>query len=362
MPLAVTVGGRVLYFGGSDSDPCPPNASCVRPSRPLLRDGAAYDVASDTWTRLAPAPGPVAEGSTSTAVIGSRVYLLTTSDAASSHQFLAYDVSKDEWASLPSPQGRYLMLAALGDHIAAFAQTHEQGGSSIRAADPVPSDFVYDAAAGRCSALPADPHRPSFDRQPVAVGEAVVLLTRDLVPNPGTTAPITRTAILEVTADGYAWRRAPDGQTLSTYGFRDLGGVLVNIGEDSADGGEVNNWGRRLHETWAFDVATATWSELPARRRYKADPPASGAAVSGARHMVLGNWLYDASDRTWTRLPRRPAAVGDARRDESRTTAWVDTPTGGALLIWGGVRWAGAHPGAQAAELLSDGWRLVVAG
>ncbi len=57
---AVWTGQEVIVLGG-ETQPCPPNADCVSAS-PLLRDGAAYDPATDSWHPIAKAPVPVGPG------------------------------------------------------------------------------------------------------------------------------------------------------------------------------------------------------------------------------------------------------------------------------------------------------------
>jgi hypothetical protein len=57
--LMLSIDGEVLIVGGSDADPCPPNAGCVAPTDPPLRDGAAFDPSRRRWTRIAHAPVPI---------------------------------------------------------------------------------------------------------------------------------------------------------------------------------------------------------------------------------------------------------------------------------------------------------------
>ncbi|MEO6714997.1 MAG: hypothetical protein ABIM89_16440 [Mycobacteriales bacterium] len=376
-PLAITVAGRVLFFGGRDTDPCPPNASCVAPTRPALRDVAAYDPATDRWTSLSPAPQPMggSDNRTAAAVVGGTVYFLSSRQLDSpssglptvSHSFFAYDVLADRWSMLRAPadsKNYFGGLAALGERVAAYVGSHESyGASSSPAQSPLPPDMLFNPTSATWSDLPADPLRPSFDRQFHSTGTSLVLLGSRLVAQPGNQPPSTQAAILEpAPAGGFAWRELPVGDNLGVYGFHVAGYIFVNIGEDSANGGEVNNWGRRVYEASEFDVPTAKWSQLPRRPKSKLGHRTVDTTVGGVRYAALGNWLYDVLGRSWTRLPRPPDAAAEVTPFgyEARTPAWVDGPRGGTLVIWGGVTWQGKSAQDGVARLRNDGWRVDV--
>src|SRR5688572_28231222 len=54
--VAVAAGGSALVVGGSDAEPCPPNAGCVPTREPPLRDGAVFDPRAGKWSRIVDAP------------------------------------------------------------------------------------------------------------------------------------------------------------------------------------------------------------------------------------------------------------------------------------------------------------------
>ncbi|WP_158602830.1 Kelch repeat-containing protein [Jiangella rhizosphaerae] len=358
-PLAVIVGERILVIGGSDGPPCPPNADCVAPPEPL-RDGAAYDPAADAWTPIADAPGPVGGGVDTAAVVGDTVYVLTTiltQDGTTTRTFQAYDAAADGWAELTPPPGSdWVSLTVAGDRVVAYRGSHEDDtGGSLEPLDPLPADLVYDPASDAWSALPADPLGPSFDRRLIGTDDGAVLLAGDLVPNPGVDPPVVRAARFDLAAG--TWTELPDGDVVSGYGFRRVGDLLVSALEESADGGEVNNWGRDIPYGGILDPTTGAWSELPERAHRD---PLDGFMIpvgdlTGERTIVSGACALDVPTLTWTRVPDLP--VDDHVQGQS--AAFADTADGRLVFLWGGSRWPGWPDDPEAmpeGELLAEGW------
>lgn len=116
------VDDRFLVMGGRDTPACPPNADCVLPSDPALRDAASYSPATGRWTRLADAPVALAEAST--AVVGSVVYWWIPDLDGRHPMTLAYDATADRWHRLLAPDvaGRHqwLHLVATDDRVIAY--------------------------------------------------------------------------------------------------------------------------------------------------------------------------------------------------------------------------------------------------
>lgn len=125
---------------------------------------------------------------------------MTSLEANVSSTLLSYDVAADEWAELPPPPVGDLV--ATGDELVVFAPSHESHGAGRHGpADPLPPDVVFDSVAESWVELPADPHRPSYDRMIVATDAGLVLLARDLVADPGADPPIVRAAVLDSPGD-----------------------------------------------------------------------------------------------------------------------------------------------------------------
>ncbi len=352
-PLTVTVGERILVIGGSDDPPCPPNADCVASSEPL-RDGAAYDPATDEWTPIATAPAPVGGDVDTSVVVGDTVYMLTTifnQEGTTTRTFQSYDAGADGWAELtPPPGSEWVSLTAVRDRVVAYHGSHESLGAEVPTAlDPLPADLVYDAAADTWTPMPADPLGPSYDRRLVGTDDGAVLLASALVPNPGVEPPVVDAARLDL-ATG-AWTELPDGDLISGFGFRQVGDQLVSAVAGSADGGETNNWGREIGYAGLLDAVSGTWSQLPERAERDAlDGFMVPGDVSGERTIVSGAWVLDVPTLTWGRVPDLPA--DDHLQGQS--AAFADTAAGGVVLLWGGSAWP--RDTRADGELIADGW------
>ena len=337
--VAVPAGGAVLVVGGSDADPCPPNADCAAPAAPLLRDGALYDPRAGTWERIADAPVGVSFGST--AVVGGDVYLLAPGEpweSGAPPAFLRYRTGDDRWTRLPLPSGASRRsIVAAGDRVVAYADSDEFG---------VVPDLVFDPARRAWAELPDDPLPRTFDRTMAWSGRELVLAAHALVPDPGAREPSVVIAAAYDAGRG-TWRRLPDSEILGG-GARWFAheGRLVLAALGSADGGEVGNWGRPYPNGGVLDVEPGRWSGLP-------DPPAgadefSAGIVAGDRADYWGQqgWVLDAVAGGWTQVP---PLDGDDQIVSGRSVA----AAGRDLLGFGGARWPG--DGGRG-ELLGEAW------
>ena len=282
--------GRFYLIGGQVDPPCPAGASCVAPSQ-RLRDGASYDPVADTWQVIAPAPVEISE--TAPVAVAGRLYyrLWNATDQA----VVSYDPAADAWTTLPRQAGDGELVAA-GDVLVSIAFSDE-----IAAA----VDEVYDPASGRWSRLPDDPLGPSFDRAAVWVDGKVLLGAKELVASPGSEKPaIVRLAELDLATS--TWRRLPDSEVIGS-GPTTVGSLVVWPDQGSADGGEVNNWGRDYPMGGIYDPTTGEWTELPETETgagvlYSR----SNASVTGTLLLASGH-LLDPAAGTWTRLTPPPA-------------------------------------------------------
>ncbi|HEX5336326.1 MAG TPA: hypothetical protein VFW55_10615, partial [Propionicimonas sp.] len=221
------LAGRYYLVGGQLDQPCPPNASCLAPSR-LLRDGASYDPGTGTWQAIADAPVSV---SGAAVPVGSTLYFTVWIDGSPS--VYGYDTSADTWTRIPSPSTGGGGLVAAGERLVSIAYSDERG-------DAV--DEAYDTATGTWSRLPNDPLGRSFNRGAVWVNGKLLLLAHRLVASPGSEEPsFVRLAEFDFATS--KWRRLPDSEVLGG-GVVAVAGLVVFTDTGSADGGEVNNWGR----------------------------------------------------------------------------------------------------------------------
>jgi hypothetical protein len=337
----VWTGEDVLVFGG-EQVACPPNADCAPPDEPALQDGAAYNPATDTWRRITTPLVPVRYAHT--AVIGDAVYVWAHSsyDAEASPVFMRYSIPDDTWTSLPPPtadgQGaapsiRGMVVTGAGDRLVGYSSSDEQGEQP---------DWLYDPVGG-WTQLPDDPHTPAFDRSMTWAADRLVLFDKELVANPGSERPsLGRAAVLDLSAG--VWETLPPSETLA-YGpwFAD-NGRLIDPALGSADGGEVNNWGRHYPNGGILDLAGRRWQSLPAGpsdASFSAGVLGSqGAMYTGYRGVVL-----DLAAERWLTVPE----LEEPRGTSGRTVVAVGTD----LFVFGGVDWA--DPGG--ARFHNDGWR-----
>ena len=333
---AFWVGEEIVVMGGSSSDPCPPNADCVIPSTPPLRDGAAFNPVEGTWRLIAEAPVPL--GWSSGAVLDDTVYLWVSAlegIAGMRPAFLAYHVGSDTWEELPTPpigEDRTYMIAAADGWLIAYQSTQELD---------VRSDLEFDPSAGAWSKLPVDPLIPSFDRTMVWTDAGLVLLGIEDVPQPGSEKPaFYRAALLDL--ETRSWQRLPDSEVIGyDPSWFWAGGLIVNPTLGTSDGGNVNNWGRAYPHGGILDPAGGTWSPLP-------DPPAPGdqfpgVAVGSAEYVTsFSGWVLHVPTGRWLELDPPPDTA-----DEGQALTWANDR----LFVWGGVRWDGMEP-----TILTDGW------
>lgn len=311
-PAAAYVDGEIVVVGGYSGPPCPPGADCARPVDAVERDGAAYDLRTESWRRIADAPRPVPELA-STAVIGERMYVLA--DGA----LLAWDSATDSWDKILPPRPLlWSTLVADGTRLVVASGSDENG---------IRPDHVLDTITGEWSSLPRDPLKPSFDRTITTTPSGLVLTAKQILAGGGPADPaLVRAAVLP--SDGRAWRVLPTSEQLGGWRWSWTGRRLVDPTLGGADGGETNNFGRVIPYGGRLDPVTGEWSPLP-------DAPDEGTGgwpveAMGGPVTAAEGWLYDDADGSWTRLPRpagAPAAPG--------TAVWA----GPVLVVLGGVDW-----------------------
>ena len=329
---AFSTADVVLVLGGTETDPCPPTASCPPPERPALRDGAAFDLASGRWQQIADAPVPL--DYLAGAMLGNTLYVWVPGNkftpGAVPAAFLAYHVAEDRWEELPPPssaEAEAFRLIATDTAIVAYLSTQEHR---------VVPDLIYDPATRSWRELPLDPLAASFDRAMVWTGDEIVLLGPESVPQPGLENPAIYRAAAFDPSKG-AWRRLPDSEVESyDPSWFWAGGLIVNATLETSDA-----YGR-LHPHGAlFDVAAERWLPLP-------DPPSgpvpySGLSLGGEDAVVsVQGWVLHVPMRTWAPLSKPEGAA-----DEGEAAVWA----GDRLFVWGGARWEGDE-----ATLLHDGW------
>ncbi|MDQ4034327.1 MAG: hypothetical protein M3153_00200 [Chloroflexota bacterium] len=329
-------GSSVLVIGGSDDDSCPPNADCVV-AAPPLSDGAAYDPSTGTWSPLPDAPVPL--GHLTGAVIGDTLYVWVSGIQGAAPAFLSLTAGDDAWLQLdppPAAQDEQLSLVAAGDRLVAFHTSQELG---------VAPDLIFDPDPGVWSELPLDPLTPAFDRSMVWIGDAMVLLGRAVVPNPGSERPsLVEAARFEV--DTQRWDRFSDSTIVGgSLGWSWTDGRLVNPEIGSSDGGEVNNWGRPYPHGGMLNPAKGEWTDLPPGP--EAPGPYPGVSTAGPEWTVsAAGWALHVPSGRWIELPRPGAGAADF----GQAITWA----GDGMFMWGGARSTDI-----ATVLLDEGWTWI---
>lgn len=113
--VAIWADHSFYVIGGTNAPVCPATADCTAPT--YLRDGARYDPATDTWTKIATAPDDVRDFPVSprqrAVVIGRTIYLIAA------ESLLAYDLDADSWQTLPLPPRDIMTLGATSSGLVA---------------------------------------------------------------------------------------------------------------------------------------------------------------------------------------------------------------------------------------------------
>jgi len=292
---------------------------------------------ADTWTEMPDAPVPM--GGISGAAVDGTLYVWAPGLVGGAEStFLSYTPGDDDWTVLEHPPFAahdFVALVAAGDRLIAVQTTHEHG---IRA------DLAYDPATEHWVELPQDPLTPAFNREMVWTNVGLVLLAHAHVPQPGSAEPSLVEAARFNQGDA-TWERLPDSEVIGS-GFRWSGTAVANPAIGSADGGQVNNWGRAFPYGGVLDPGAGNWSDLPGR------PPHNGAATGlsaagGGWSVSTDGWAFHDRSGTWVELTKPAAGAAE----QGQASVWA----GDRLLVFGGTRVAGARH-----MLVPGGWTLVL--
>ncbi|HEY2880119.1 hypothetical protein [Nocardioides sp.] len=313
---SVWTGREVIVLGGS-TDPCPPNASCVK-ADVELRDGAAYDPATNSWHRIASAPVPVGPGDRLLAADG--VVVLRHWQQHGSRWF-TYEPDHNRWSRIGNvPRGVRDLPSAYGSKVYALV------GRRVA---------VYDVRSFRWTLLPGDSRQPPMtERRITATPDGPVVIGQLAINGPETGDGVTADLY-----DGRSWRRFPmthiEGNDWVWAGDR-----MVDFDSYQHQGMDRMLPGVSLGGT--LDPSTGQASPLPDSALETPPDPWSPNAVGPGPWAASWGLVYDVSHgRAWT-LPRP-----DGAQDEGVTAAWA----AGELLAFGGTDY-----GADGAEPVNRAW------
>jgi hypothetical protein len=317
---SVWTGREVIVLGGEE-EPCPPNVDgCPYPQKDL-RDGAAYDLATDRWRSIADAPVPVGPGDRLLAA-GGRVILRHWQQHGS--RMFVYDPGTDEWFEIPSFFKD--LPSAYGDDVWGLDSRPSRKGRLVR----------YDAARGLWDErTPRDPITPRLTHRRVTATPYGPVVTGDTSLN-GSDEMARVTADLY---DGTSWRRLPR--------TRIVGNDWAWAGDRMVDFDSYQHQGmdRMLPDVslgGTLDPSTGRSAPLPDSAIETPPDPWSPNAIGPERWAACWGLVYDvAAGRAW-RLPRP-----DGAPDDGVTAAWAD----GRLLAFGGATY-----GTGGASVTNHAW------
>ncbi len=286
---------------------CPPDAA-------LLRDGAAWSPADDTWRPLPKAP--VVPGDGSAAVVDDTLYLLAKG------QLHSYEPVGDRWTTLPAPPDDDGQLFAVGEQLLRLEPTQEGG--------QVQADHLYDPRTKKWKALPRDPLAPAFDRTAVWTGERIILLGKPVPPPPedGVDSPTIYVHAASYDPEAGRWAEVPQRDEVIGFGSQAVwtgDRVALPYGVDYTDGG--TSPGGTPDPTGGYlDPATGDWEPLPRTPR----PSATSLRLQALSDTLVTSgegFVLDLERRAWHPLEPAPGAATEGVR-----AAWIDSR----LAVFGG--------------------------
>jgi hypothetical protein len=303
--LAVWTGREVVVVGGL-TQLCPPNADCAIEGG-LLRDGAAYTPATNSWRAIPPAPVDVGPGDRM--VVAAGVVVLHKGLNNGRSAWFAYEPDHNRWSRIDG-----VPAAVDGQPSAIGPRVYVTAGRRVA---------VYDVTRFRWSLLPPDRNRPGLAQRTVTATSAgpVVAGVDATKPNDG----IKPSLVLADRWDGTSWVRLPASDQLGN-GFSWTGHRLVDPSPFTENGGEVNGWGRDIPQGGTLDPATGQWGRLPAA--LIGDPRGWAVSASGGPWFAIAGQVFDDDTQQVTTLPRP-----DGAPDYGVTGAWAE----GRLLAFGGA-------------------------
>jgi hypothetical protein len=326
--LALWTGGEVLVLGGSDAPPCPPNANCSPPDVPPLADGAAYAPVTDGWRPIRDAPVPFTDARGT--VIDGTAYVWSWGDPGrpgAESVFLAYRIATDAWERLPPPTGErqpQFLIVPAGRRLVAYEQGDQR-------------DLAFDLDAWSWRELPPDPLRPSTGRVLVWSGRELILFAHAPESNPNSRTPsLARVAAYDFATE--TWRLLPTSPLLTSGPWFATGdGRLVNPTLGSADGGEVNNWGRSVPNGGILDPTAGSWSGLPTQPAGDDQFSAGVLTSTDAQYFGTSGWLLDLEAGRWLEIPRLP--------DDDFPSGYAVAAAADDLVVFGGALWGAGSRG-----------------
>lgn len=318
--LVAAVGDTIVVAGGW-SFLCPPGADCTFPEVPPFADGAAYDVDSGEWRRIADAP--VGFTGVASAVAGADLYALSQCELGplcpAGRSLLRYRSGADEWDVLPGPEAGEVLtgfgLIAVDDGVVAFSLSDEYESKA---------DHRFVASEGRWEALPNDPLPEVYDRFLVEYGGRLMLFGSPR----GSGNRQTKLAAAYEPGSG-AWEERAASGTMGYQVWRAGERLYLNPHFRGGGGG-------------VYDPALDRWSPFPAGPHHDM---AGLIGADEAHYAYASGWVLDTRSGGWREIDERP----DTREVyDYQVAPGPDL----ALVVFGGQTWQSGE-----GELVNDIWR-----
>jgi hypothetical protein len=320
------LGDRFVVVGGWSDQPCQDTGDCEY-TEPAQRDGASFNPYTGVWARIAPAPLPVSQYSST--VVNGDLYLFaydvaggglnTGPDGQLQVSFLRYDLETDAWTRLPPPPSGGALVAA-GDRVLSIAGSDE---------NVVGVDAVFHPDTLTWTALPDDPLGPSYDREAVWLGASLLLAAKALDSIGADRPAPVRMAALD--GDFTSWSVLSDTE-VTGIGPLAVAGLVVFPFYGTTERGVALRAGERpVAEGGIFNPADQTWTalpDLPAETQLAEYANGRPPQALGDQVLIGGQFLLNPVTREVTALPPQPW--------DNRTEATVITGPD-SILVWGGV-------------------------
>jgi hypothetical protein len=231
-----------------------------------LADGARYDPATDTWTRIADAPAPIVSGQG--VVVGGAIYVIGTGHDVYG-TVLRYDPAGDRWDRLPQPGTSPQQLLMWGGEL-----------------------YVVEGTDDAAQRWDGQAWQPIPDWRPA---EAVAAVTDGIVAIQGSGRDGSQRTAALYRDD--RWTRLPAPPfTQSPAWFGAVGDVVVAVG-----------WGDRSYSL-DLDDDNPAWRRVPTPSAAGGLARESGPRFADGQHVVVGGQLYDPVSGAWTDVPELPYA------------------------------------------------------
>ncbi|MFM2077441.1 MAG: hypothetical protein RJA49_1331, partial [Actinomycetota bacterium] len=252
----VWTGREVLVFGGTTQPQCP--VCDYASSGDTLHDGAAYDPSTDSWRIISSLP-PDASYIGQSVLVGGDVFFYslfqgTAVATPATYRLWRYSVAKDAWTEMRLPPTLPLgaVLTARQNALVLASSSDDQGSTP---------DWTYSLQDSKWTQLPDDPFDPSFDRHMLEVDGALMLFNHSMSVITDSSKPgLVRAARFDEGTQ--KWTVLPESDQLDVPWFAD-GPLAIAPTGGSADGGQVNNWGRDIPFGGWLDTTDDSWHPLP---------------------------------------------------------------------------------------------------